>query len=150
MSKRAEPPTIRPARAEERDALEALQWHASLANEGDRDNLLAAPDAIALPAEQFTKGQVLVAERDGRTVGFAIVLPEAGHAELDGLFVEPEQWRQGIGAALVEAAVHEARKRGLTLMVVANPAALGFYETCGFSLEGDALTRFGPGLRMSK
>ena len=150
MSKRAEPPTIRLARPDEREALEALQWRASLANEADRDNLLANPDAIELPAEQIANGQVLVAEVDGGTAGFAVVLPEQDHAELDGLFVEPEQWRVGIGAALVEAAVHEARRRGLTLMVIANAAALGFYERCGFSPEGEAQTRFGPALRMSK
>jgi len=68
----------------------------------------------------------------------------------DGLFVEPELWRCGVGAALVEAATHEARRRGLALSVVANPAARGFYERCGFSHEGEAQTRFGPALRMSK
>jgi GNAT superfamily N-acetyltransferase len=150
MSKRADALHIRLARPDEREALEALQWRASLANEGDRVNLLAIPDAIVLPAEQLADGCVLVAELNTGIAGFAVVLPEQSHAELDGLFVEPAQWRHGIGAALVEAATHEARLRGLTLMVIANPAARGFYEKCGFTLEGDAPTRFGPGLRMSK
>ena len=141
---------IRLAAGQERDALEALQWRASLAIEDDRPHLEAYPDAIELPQEQIDLGQVLVAEIDGAIAGFAVVLPEEGHAELDGLFVEPELWRKGIGAALVEAATHEARNSGLTLMVIANPAALGFYEHCGFSLEGEAQTRFGPALRMSR
>jgi GNAT superfamily N-acetyltransferase len=80
-----------------------------------------------------------------------VVLSERDKAELDGLFVEPELWRHGIGTTLVEAATHEARRRGLSLMtVVAEPAAKEFYERCGFTAEGTAETRFGPALRMSR
>ena len=145
MSKRAEP-AIRLARREEREALEALQWRASLANETDRPHLEAHPDAIDLPAGQIADGQVWVAEIEGRLAGFAALI----EGELDGLFVEPDLWRSGVGAVLVETVTHEARRKGLTLSVVANPAALGFYERCGFAVEGEAQTRFGPALRMSK
>jgi GNAT superfamily N-acetyltransferase len=141
---------IRTARADERDALEALQWRASLANENDRPHLEANPDAIDLPVEQIERGEVLVADLGDLTVGFAAVLLEDDHLELDGLFVEPDMWRRGIGAALTEAAAHEARRRGLALMVVANPHALDFYRRCGFSEEGTVATRFGPGIRMSR
>lgn len=150
MSKPAEGLIIRAARSEEREALEALQWRASLANENDRPHLEAHPDAIHLPAEQIERGEVFVAESDGRVVGFSAILAEQGHLELDGLFVEPDHWRRGIGAALVEQAAHEARRRGLSLMVVANPHALDFYRRCGFSEEGTIRTRFGPGVRMSR
>ena len=145
MSRRAEV-RIRLARPEEREQLEALQWRASLANEADRPHLEAHPDAIDLPAAQIANGQVWVAELDGNIAGFAALLD----GELDGLFVEPELWRCGVGAALVETATHEARRNGLALSVIANPAARGFYERCGFSLEGEAQTRFGPALRMTK
>ena len=142
---------IRPALPEERLELEELQRRASLALDTYRDQLEANPDAIDLPADQIERGDVLVAEVDGRTAGFAVVLTEGDKAELDGLFVEPELWRHGIGAALVEAATHEARRRGLSLMtVVAEPAAKEFYERCGFTAEGTAETRFGPALRMSR
>ena len=146
MSKRANALTIRLARPEEREDLEALQRRASLANENDRPHLEAHPDAIHLPPAQIANGQVYVAELDGRVVGFAAVVG----GELDGLFVEPELWRRGIGAALVEEATLSARRRGLTLTVIGNPAARGFYERCGFSVEGETQTRFGPGLRMSR
>ena len=36
--------------------LESLQWRASLGNPGDRDALLANPDAIALMIEQIAAG----------------------------------------------------------------------------------------------
>jgi GNAT superfamily N-acetyltransferase len=141
---------IRLARPGEREELEALQWRASLANKEDRPHLEANPDAIQLPVKQIEAGDVLVAELDSKIVGFSAILVEPDHVELDGLFVEPDRWRQGIGTNLVDAAVHVARRRGLTLMVVANPAALGFYERCGFTVEGGAETRFGPALRMSR
>ena len=146
MSRRAEALVIRLAEPEEHDALEELQRRASLANEDDRPHLEAHPDAIHLPPAQIANGQVMVAELGGRVAGFAAVVG----GELDGLFVEPELWRRGIGAALVEEATHYARNRGLTLTVIANPAAREFYEKCGFSIEGEAKTRFGPGLRMSR
>ena len=142
---------IRPALPEERPELEDLQRRASLALETYREQLEANPDAIDLPAAQIERGDALVAELHGRIAGFAVVLTEEGKAELDGLFVEPELWRRGIGAALVDAAVHEARRRGLSLMtVVAEPSARQFYESCGFTAEGTTETRFGPALRMSR
>ena len=146
MSNSAEIVSLRPARLEEREELEALQRRASLANERDRPHLEAHPEAIHLPLAQVANGQVIVADFEGEVAGFAAVVG----GELDGLFVEPDLWRQGIGAALVEAATHEARRKGLALTVIANPAARGFYEKCGFSIESEAETRFGPGLRMSK
>lgn len=141
---------IRLARPEEREELEALQRRASLALGQYNDQLEAHPDAIELPAEQIEGGGVIVAELGDRIVGFAAVVIDDEGAELDGLFVAPEHWRKGIGAALIDIAVHEARRQGLAMMVVAEPSAREFYEKCGFTLEGPAETRFGPALRMSR
>ena len=142
---------VRLAQARERNALEDLQRRASLALGTHNAQLEANPDAIHLPAERIALGKVLVAEIDGEIAGFAVVLDESGRAELDGLFVEPSHWLRGIGRALVDEAIHLARDRGLSLMtVVANPAAREFYERCGFSVEGEAQTQFGPALRMSR
>jgi GNAT superfamily N-acetyltransferase len=141
---------IRLAKPHERSELEDLQRRASLALEEYREQLEAEPDAIALPLEQIEHKQVIVADLGDRIAGFAVVLVDDDIAELDGLFVEPDYWRQGVGAALVDVAVHEARCQGLAMMVVANPSAQGFYERCGFTLEGVTETRFGPALRMSR
>ena len=145
-------PTVRPARPDERAALEALQWRASLANEADRDVLLAHPDAIDLPLEQLEAGHTLVAEVDGSVVGFAVVLPrDDGDAELDGLFVEPDRWKAGTGRALVEQSCALARsRRAAALHVIGNPEAEGFYQRCGFVTVGGHATRFGPGLSMRR
>ena len=146
MSNRAESLTLRLARPEEHDELEDLQCRASLELPEYRDQLIANPDAIHLPPAQIANGQVIVAELDGEIAGFAAVVG----GELDGLFVEPDLWGSGIGRALADAAAHEARKRGLALTVVANPRARRFYEHCGFTVEGEVETRFGPGLWMSR
>ena len=143
---------IRPALATERASLEALQWRASLANPGDRDALLANPDAIALPPEHIADGHVLVALRDDVIVGFAAVLPRPdGHAELDALFVEPSLWKQGVGRVLVEHCALLAQRRAAgALHVVGNPHAEGFYLACGFRTTGAVETRFGAGLAMQR
>jgi len=142
--------TIRMAKPEEQAVLEALQRRASLALGEYNEQLEAHPDAIELPVEQIERGEVIVASLGDRLAGFAAVVIDGEVAELDGLFVEPELWRQGIGAALVDVAVHEARRQGLAMTVIANPTAREFYERCGFMLEGKAQTRFGPALRMSR
>lgn len=141
---------VRRALPEEHEELEALQRRASLALPDDRPQLEANPDAMQLPLEQIERGQVLVAASGEGIVGFAVVIVEHERAELDGLFVDPRYWRKGVGTALAEAATHEARRSGLSLTVIASLAARDFYESCGFSVEGAAETRFGPALKMSR
>jgi GNAT superfamily N-acetyltransferase len=146
MSKHAESLTLRLAKPEEHEELEALQWRASFELPEYRDELMENPDAVHVPPAQIANGQVIVAEFDGKIRGFAAIVG----GELDGLFVEPDLWGGGIGRALVEAATHSARQRGLTLKVIANPSARRFYESCGFTVEGETQTRFGPALRMTR
>lgn len=143
---------VRPARPDERAALEDLQRRSSLSQEAYREALLANPEAIELPLEHVSGGNCFVAERDGVVIAFAVVLPQPdGGAELDGLFVEPDMFGRGAGRLLVEAACGRAREWGAPAMfVVANPHARGFYEACGFRLTGEAATQFGPALSMRR
>ncbi len=144
--------SIRLARPDEQAMLEALQCRASLNNPGDRDALLANPDAIAVPIEQIANGCVFVAEHDRIVVGFAAVVPRNdGGAELDALFVEPHLWKRGVGRLLLEYAAEIAVARAATfLRVVGNPHAGGFYLSCGFRVTGVVDTRFGVGLDMRR
>jgi GNAT superfamily N-acetyltransferase len=145
-------PTFRLAVPAERSALEDLQRRASLIWEEDRDALLANPDAIELPLEQITDGRTIVAENVGELLGFAVVLRrDDGDAELDGLFVDPAQWRHGIGRALLEHAERIATSDGAAILwVTANTRALEFYGACGFVTVGEVATRFRPAPRMRK
>ena len=135
---------VRTARADERQALEALQMRASTAWPDYREQLAAHPDAVSIPAEQMALA--FVAEAGGQVLGFGLVLPpQDGVAELDAMFVEPDAWRGGIGWALVRESARRAAAAGAgALHVVANPRAVAFYEACGFVLEGESETQFGP------
>jgi GNAT superfamily N-acetyltransferase len=143
--------TIRLAHPMEREALEDLQRRSSMHDPMYREQLAAHPDAIELPAEQIAAGLVRVAEQDGAIAGFSVLLePVGGACELDGLFVEPQRMRAGVGRRLVQDARAIARDLGAArIEVVANPQAVAFYEAVGFARDGEAETRFGPALRMS-
>ena len=138
------------ARPDERVQLEALQWHASLTNEDDRQLLHANPDAINLPAEWIAQGLVLVAELEGAVRGFAAVMPPRNKvAELDGLFVDPAWGRRGVGTFLIGAALAQARLSGAERVdVVAGKGAVEFYRHCGFTVDGEVATRFNMGVAM--
>jgi ribosomal protein S18 acetylase RimI-like enzyme len=76
-------------------------------------------------------------------VGITQDIPIASHAhvlQIGGIAVAPWAQGRGVGAALVEAAAEEARRRGavkLTLRVLGgNGAARRLYERCGFVVEG--------------
>ena len=144
--------TIRLARADERPMLIGLQRQASLMWEEDREALLAEPDVIDVPSGQIAEGRVHVCERDGVVAGFSVVLPRAdGSAELDGLFVDPAAWRQGIGRWLVNHCEAVAREAGASrLNVVANKRAAGFYLACGFEVLGEVPTQFSTAWSMAK
>jgi N-acetylglutamate synthase-like GNAT family acetyltransferase len=148
---KADATTIRLAQVSERDALERLQRRSSLHGPLYRAPLAAHPDAIELPIEQIAAGLVRVAEQGGVVVGFAVLLERSGDTcELDGLFVEPDRMRRGVGRRLVQDAKRIAGERGATRIdVVANPQAVAFYKAVGFTTVGETQTRFGPAPRMS-
>ena len=144
--------TIRLAKPSERKILKKLQWRASLNNEGDQSTLLENPDAIELPLSQIEDDLVFVAEKENYIKGFAAMLMRTdGNVELDGLFVDPEYWKQGIGRALVEHCSSIAKDKGASLLHVSgNPHAEGFYVSCNFIQAGTIDTRFGIGLLMER
>lgn len=87
---------------------------------------------------------LLVAEAEGRLVGFAvgkmIGLGSEGIGELESVGVEAAARRSGVGKALCEAVAVWCRERGasgLELEVrVGNQAAIALYEGMGFVAVG--------------
>ncbi len=141
---------LRQAGLVDHPALAALYRRASLANDGDREVLLAHPEALKLSTQDIEAGHVIVAETDGEIAGFSTVIPlDGGAAEMSALFVDPKLWKQGLGRGLVERAADRARGNGAdALLVDGNPHAEEFYLACGFVTTGVAETEFGTGLRM--
>jgi GNAT superfamily N-acetyltransferase len=140
---------IRDAMPADLAALRDVYRRASLSNEGDRETLLANPDALEFPGLGGDDRRTRVATADGRVAGFATSVPAGDVVELDDLFVDPGRMRQGAGRALVLDAVAIARELGAgRVEVTANPHALVFYGKAGFIAGHEVQTRFGPGLRM--
>lgn len=142
---------IRGAALHEHALLEGLQMRASVVAPDYREALAAHPEVNQLPERDITGGRVRVAVVDGRVAGFSVVLPvHDTSCELDGLFVEPDLMRQGVGRALVDDVVARVRPLGvLSMVVIANPTAIGFYAKLGFKRGEDAMTQFGPAFWMS-
>jgi GNAT superfamily N-acetyltransferase len=86
---------------------------------------------------------VLVAERDGRVVGFAALRaaedPE-GAGELNAINVDPDHWGTGAGRALLAAAEVELARLGYGEAVLwvlpGNRRARRFYEAAGWVADG--------------
>jgi ribosomal protein S18 acetylase RimI-like enzyme len=95
------------------------------------------------------EGQVLVATEAGQILGYLQLVDShrPGEAELKSMAVGEHRQRQGIGRALVAAAVAQCRAAGLRTMLVATASAdtgnLRFYQRLGFrmlSIQRDAFT----------
>lgn len=144
---------LRDARPEEAPVLEDLQRRAAAVWEEDRAVLEAHPDAIRVDVGAIEDQRLRVAaDPADQPLGFAHLLPVAeGECELDGLFVEPDAFGQGLGKLLLEDAAERARAAGAArLYVVSGPGAQGFYERHGFRLLDAVPTRFGPALQLQR
>jgi 8-oxo-dGTP diphosphatase len=102
-----------------------------------------SPKEIQAAAQRFHERlamDVLVAEEDGQVVGFLalsfVPVLSGLRALIDDLAVDPAYRRQGIGAALVEAAIQRADRRSATHLLVdtsrGDPDSRDFYRACGF------------------
>jgi predicted N-acetyltransferase YhbS len=122
---------------------------ASLSNEGDRDALLAHPEALVLEGDGIAEGLTRVATNTDDIVGFATTVLVERVLDLQDLFVDPDWMRHGIGRHLVQDAAEIAAERGFEgIAVTANPHAFSFYEALGFVADSEIQTAFGPGQRM--
>jgi ribosomal protein S18 acetylase RimI-like enzyme len=106
-------------------------------------------DAPQSPRGSFLRdrvGDILVAEVDGRVVGYIKVapptpLPSNAHVrQVQGLLVDPAVRGQGIGRALLDEGMALARRGGarrIWLRVLGtNPSAQRLYAARGFTVEG--------------
>lgn len=100
------------------------------------------PESYAEPL--FTR-TLLVAEVDGgRVAGFAQFLP--GEGVIEGVYVDPDFSRQGVGRALVAAVEDEAVRLGIArISLDASLNAVPFYSALGYAIEGDLRHPLGGG-----
>jgi ADP-ribose pyrophosphatase YjhB (NUDIX family)/GNAT superfamily N-acetyltransferase len=142
---RIEGPIIRPARPEDEARILALMDNIS-------DNVLFTHDDREGARRRFREKlgfEVLVTAVDNRVVGYLVLsfLPALSglRAWIDDVAVDPAHQRQGLGAALVEAAIQQADLRGATHLFVYTRRGTGgareFYKACGFDEDGVAPLR---------
>ena len=134
-------------------ALRGIFRRSSLSNEGDREILLANPEALALPDDGVTDARTRVAvAADGTVLAFVTGLPldlDGSVLELEDLFVDPDWMRKGVARRLLADLTATARLDGIAcIQVTANPHADAFYRSVGFVHLQDVETQFGPGARM--
>jgi GNAT superfamily N-acetyltransferase len=112
------------------------QW-TSEAGIGRREQSLADPAQTTL-----------VAEEDGSILGFAGFGPNGDGlgdqvGELNGLYVDPDAWGQGIGTALIQAAETALAADGYTDAILwtlgINERTRRFYERRGWHFDGTIL-----------
>lgn len=114
-----------------------------------RDHLADPDEMAAWWARQAEAAHpVLVAEADGRVVGYATWTGFRGGDRFPGyrrtvehtIHVDADQHGRGVGRALLEALVEEARRRGVHVVVgaidSANTGSLAFHRALGFTEVG--------------
>jgi GNAT superfamily N-acetyltransferase len=144
--------TLRPARPDEKPALDALCFRAKAHWGYDADFMARSRDALRVPDSAIRAGLAFVAADADRPLGVAsfgvasLAVETPDIAQLDLLFVEPAMIGTGIGAALFELAAATARAAGATrLDIHADPFAAGFYDRMGARRIGDVPSDVIPG-----
>ncbi len=145
--------------AEESDAAAVAAVHARSWGRAYRDHL---PEPYRLPwpgqdrEERWHELIVSAPPRfattvavDGPVLGFCSTLTPAGDdrsaaAEVAAIYVDPDHWRSGIGAVLIEYALATltatGNRRVTAWLFAGNEGALAFYERFGFRPDGTSKT----------
>jgi [ribosomal protein S18]-alanine N-acetyltransferase len=132
-------PLIRAATPEDAAAVAALEAE-SLGSDAWSPALVADGIAGGLPTVSY-----LVAEDDGRLVGYAVVSAVADIAELQRIAVTPARRRTGLATALLDEGCRRAAASGADRLLLEvrddNLGALRFYADRGF-VEVDRRPRY--------
>jgi ribosomal protein S18 acetylase RimI-like enzyme len=131
-------------------AAAAVRWH-DAERAALRPLFALADDSAAQLDRSMDAGRVLVAVDDDEVVGHLQLVDHAGAdrgaIEITNMAVAEDRQGQGLGRALVERAIAEARAAGAATLLVATATAdvgnLRFYQRLGFRLlrvERDAFT----------
>jgi L-amino acid N-acyltransferase YncA len=136
---------IRLARPSDAEAIAAIYNQGIEERQATFQTKPHGPGELELKVEQRA-GQLLVAERDGRVVGWASwtgyddpAAYYAGIAECT-VYVDRAARAQGVGAELLEELASEARRVGLHKLIAkiftTNRASIELFRRCGFREVG--------------
>jgi len=95
-------------------------------------------DDLTITADFIANNEVYVAVIDGVTAGCCALVVSDSLAELEHMWIDPQQMGNGVGRALFEHAKQRARQLGLgELELSADPHAEGFYQRMGAKRIGE-------------
>lgn len=98
-------------------------------------------DTLTMRAEFIAANVTYCAMEDGCAVGFYLLTTESDGLHLDHLWIMPRAMGRGIGRALFEHALEQAKGLGhQTLKIEADPNAEGFYTRMGARRVGVNVT----------
>lgn len=133
------PPSIRPARIEERDVLDDICFRAKAHWGYDATFMESVRDQIRVSAEAIALGHVWVGVDASGKPGAVMQIDRLSRhaADLSLMFVAPEAMRGGFGRALFDKARALARAMGVAeLLIDSDPQAAGFYAAMGCKRVG--------------
>jgi GNAT superfamily N-acetyltransferase len=144
--------TVRVATAADARAVAELNvagWRAGYAGLISQDILdrLSVDERKAMWDDLLAREEVMtfVAESGGRVAGYTAVVT-GPPPEVKTLYVDPAQWRRGIGSALMRRGLDALAAAGCTDVIVwvftRNEQARAFYA--GFGFEPDGVTTYDP------
>lgn len=109
-------------------------WFASwMSSQPERPTITRIDLAERARTELRSRWEVIVAEGDGRLLGFLALAPDENR--LDQLFVAPDAQRRGIGARLLNAAKQRLADGFWLSADASNKRAMSFYEKEGLTLK---------------
>ena len=140
--------------------LGAKTFYDTFAIDNTPENMSAFLRASFSPEIQFKElsapeNVFLIAEIDGFSVGFAQLILASRDESLKGnkpleirrIYATQEQIGKGVGKALMQAAINEAKQRGCDSIWLGawekNPRAIGFYKKWEFVETGEHIFKVG-------
>lgn len=96
-------------------------------------------DALTITPEFIESNKVYLAESDEKVVGFYALVLDGEKAQLEHLWVSPENIGGGIGKKMLAEAIEKAKSFGIKIIEIeSDPNAEGFYQKQGAVKIGES------------
>ncbi|MFJ4837421.1 GNAT family N-acetyltransferase [Streptomyces sp. NPDC088746] len=123
---------LRPGRPGEAAALTELALRSKAHWGYDEAFMAACRDELTVRPGDTAGGRAVVAEEDGRVLGFTTLAGEPPEGALAMMFVEPDTIGRGVGRLLFEHTMARARRLSFVRLTIdADPNAEPFYTAMG-------------------
>ena len=138
--------SLRKPRFADAEALSAMCLRSKASWGYPPDFIQACRRDLTLTRDEIRLGGLIMAERGDTLCGMARLTIDGREAELQMLFVEPEQMGRGVGRILFDWCLSEAvHRRAYRMVLDSDPYAAPFYEKMGAYHAGIAASPTFPG-----